>query len=198
MRGPVLVLSLMPAAAFAQDLSASPHPVPTRDARRAGERSADLTVPQTPTPLAVVVNVPSGRPGRVARSDILREISDLLRKHTDFEMIDVDASLVRRCLGKLACMVLEVRPDFGGTQYPSHLLVATYLTHEKMTDRLSLLLVDTERALRIHQESDKNDPNWEQIVEASLLSSSAMVPEQSVEVASPSDAFDFIRERVKG
>src|SRR5688572_12694481 len=194
MRGPALVLSLMPAAAFAQDLSASPHPVPTRDARRAGERSADLTAPQTPTPLAVVVNVPSGRPGRVARSDILRDISDLLRRHTDFEMIDVDASLVRRCLGKLACMVVEVRPDFGGVQYPTHLLVATYLTHEKMTERLSLLLVDTERALRIHQEADRNDPNWEQEVEARLLSSNAMVPEQSIDVLRPADAFGFIRD----
>lgn len=130
-------------------------------------------------PLAVVVNTPTGQAARTSSSELIRILDDLLRRHTDYFVQLVDETIVRDCQGNLTCVTLTARRDYKresligpdrqplpfdehlkrleerGTPVPRQLLMLSNVSGGESGDRLSVLLLDTDRALRIYHEAPR-------------------------------------------
>jgi hypothetical protein len=154
--------------------------------------------------LAVALDAPSDRAGALEPSAILERVSSLVAVHTDFEMSALEAPLLRSCSGKLACIVLAVRRDYDrltlenadgtmrpfeehvswldarGMSPPAHLLVLTHFTQEGMTERLSLLLIDTTRALRVLHEATAGEEVEPALVARSVILQRSILVEDRV------------------
>src|SRR5687767_3628330 len=146
--------------------------------------SADLILPANRKPLAFLLITPSGNVANTSSSEIIRIMSALFAKHTDFELSIVDPASVIECKGQLGCMVEQVRADYNRTVYllpngtvapydehldflkkkkvvyAPYLLVLSNLTLDE-SDRLSITMIDTDIALEYRHEAIRDREGWE-------------------------------------
>lgn len=139
-------------------------------------------------PLAFILFNPSGEAGRVRSSALIRIVSDLVERHTDFTVRVYDAEEARGCSGRLGCIVRTVRRDYERNDYvlangtvapfsdhvaklerenvaaPQYLLVMSNITGGDV-DRMSVTLVDTNTALATFHEALRDDKGWKKRVE---------------------------------
>jgi hypothetical protein len=151
----------------------------------------DLIMPSNRKPLAFLLITPSGNVANTSSSDIIRIVSELFAKHTDFQPNIVDPASVSECKGQLGCMVQQVRSDYqravyllpNGTVapfdehleylkkkkivYPTYLLVLSNLTLDE-SDRLSITMIDTDIALEYFHEALRDREGWERSTEARI------------------------------
>lgn len=159
---------------------------------RASEDLTSTLNAETRVPLAFVLSNPTGEVAQTSRSEMIRVVSDLLRDRTDFALQVVDPSALKECRGRLTCLTLKVRRDYqrpalllpqGGTipyrehvrrlrnaqtPYPRYLLVVSNITSARKADRMSSVLIDTDLALQIYHDANRNRPDWSTDVEVRI------------------------------
>jgi hypothetical protein len=173
-------MSLFAVVALALGLASSP-----------GVEQKELNLSER-KPLAFLLITPSGQVGSTASTEIIRTLSELVVKHTNLLLREVDSQSVADCKGLLGCFVGKVRPDYdrqsmmlgsGGfapysehlerlkrekKEYPQLLLVLSNLTIPGQADRLTVIMVDTDRALELSQEVSHDAEGWERDLEARI------------------------------
>lgn len=146
--------------------------------------------------MAFLLNMPTGRGARASQSEIIRLVSDLLKKRTDLFLQQVEPFVVADCQGRLHCIAQKVRRDYRrqalvessgavrpfsehlqqlkseGRSYPQYLMMVSVIPGEK-ADRIRGLLLDTDRALSIFHEA-KREVGWKDSVEV-LVSGEAVL-----------------------
>ncbi len=141
--------------------------------------------------MALVLLTPTGAPGRIRSSDLIRTFDDGLRHHTGLVLRATDDGLAQGCRGRLLCLVLRLRSDYErdglrdgdslrpydahlrtlaerGVRYAKLLLVVTSITRDGEPDRLRAQLIDTDRALSRYHHASRVDNDWESSVEAAI------------------------------
>jgi hypothetical protein len=95
-----------------------------------------MTVGQR-TPIAFVLNTPSGQRGRLRVTEILSALAEPFEKHTDLEMVPVDPASAAECEGGLGCLSRSAPRS-------AHLLlvISYFAASDERPDRVSALLVD--------------------------------------------------------
>src|SRR5262245_19360466 len=74
-------------------------------------------MPSNRKPIAFLLITLSGNVANTSSSVIIRVVSDLCTKHTDFEAEIVDPTTVTECKGQLGCMVEKIRTDYNRAVY---------------------------------------------------------------------------------
>ncbi len=157
-------------------------------------------------PLAVLISTPTGAAGKASRSEIINEVADKLEQYTDFSLQLVSNNFLSDCRGRLACVVLKIRQDYDADSrefkltsqnyqkdsYPRYLLVVSNLTLEGEADRISALMVDTERALELYHYAGKDEPEWEDTLESQISQQAQLGRLFKAEVSSREQTLRFI------
>lgn len=185
------------------------------DATPAGASpGGEITLPPK-TPLAALLVNPSGATGRARSSALIDIVDRLVTRHTDFFVRWIDDSQVVHCEGRLACITQAARPDYDrldyelgngtmapfeehldhlrrkGLAYAPHLLVLSHVTGED-SDRLSVTLVDTDRALaRVHT-TDPSTPGAFQALEVSIRAEAVLAEPEWGEIDGEPAAAAFL------
>lgn len=142
-------------------------------------------------PIAVVVNTPTGKAARISRSEIIRIIDDLLKRHTDFFSQPIDEQVIEDCTGSLTCIATTTRRDYEretgskggagrmtfdrylarleerGLEVPRLLLMVSNVAGSERGDKLSVLLLDLDGALRLYHDAERK-PGFEDEVEIEI------------------------------
>lgn len=143
-------------------------------------------------PFAFILNTPTGAVANARSSEVIRQVSDLLRRDTSFALQEIEAAVVENCRGQLTCVVRTVRRDYEptslvapdgrpipyrehvrrmreeGRTYPRYILLLSNVTVPDRPDRLSALLLDTDAALGVFHAAPKNTATWKDDVEAQI------------------------------
>lgn len=204
------ILAVAAAAAFA------PSPAPAQTA------ADQVIVLQERVPFAFLLGTPTGAGARTSSSEIIRMVSDLLRAHTNLDLVILDPALMRDCRGRLGCLALAARDDYerselltpGGDPipfrehvrrlraarraYPRYLLVLSNVTLEGQADRLSAVLVNTDLALTYHHESARRAPDWEDATEEKINSAAVVSEPARAQVANPEQTRAFLERLFTG
>lgn len=162
----------------------------------AAEPSHVITLSQR-VPFAFILNTPTGAVANTSSSEIIRQVSDLLRRDTSFALQEIEAEVVRTCRGQLTCLVRAVRRDYERAAltradktvlpyrehvrrlrdedraYPRYLLLLSNVTVPDRPDRLSALLLDTDVALGLFHDADRSVATWRDDVEAEVATNAA-------------------------
>lgn len=117
-------------------------------------------------PLAFLLVAPTGRVGSTTSSELIRVLSALVEAHTDLRLAPLDSALVADCRGRLACFARKVFGERTAGDTPRLLAVLSSLSEGRAADRLSLILVDLERAEAVARERSKSEEGWEDELEA--------------------------------
>lgn len=148
-------------------------------------------VVQERVPVAVVVNTPTGQAGRISRSEVIRIVGDLLKRHTDFFPQLVDEQVVEDCKGSLTCVATTTRRDYEretlvdrdgklrpyaaheqriaerGLTVPRFLVMVSNIAGSERGDRMSVLLLDLTVALATFHEAPR-ESGWQDDVEVQI------------------------------
>lgn len=135
-------------------------------------------------PLAVVVVTPSGAPGRVSRSEVIRHLADLLARDTDFSPDLLDDGLVKECRGSTSCLVLHAERS-------PYLLVVSNLTASDGADLMTAFLVDVEQALAARSGISLESPGWQDEADAAIRPAIVARSERA-EIATGDEARTFM------
>ncbi len=180
-----------------------------------------LIAVQERVPFAFLLNTPTGGTARTSSSEIIRFVTDTLRRDTSFAVQLVDGDVVKTCQGELTCLVLAsrrdyersalLRPDGSPIPYREHvrrmaeresgyaryLLVLSNITVPDRPDRVSASLIDTDLALAEYHEADHSRPEWKERVETRI--STAAMPKGTLraEVDGNADAAQFVERLVR-
>ncbi len=182
---------------------------------QAQEPSQVLSVAQR-QPLAFILGTPTGEMGRTSRSEIIRIVSDLLRRHTNLELEPLDANALKQCQGRLGCLTLQARDDYERSallgpsglprpfrehvramrqaqrRYSRYLLIVSNITVAGQPDRLSAMLINTDLALTYLHEASRDAPDWQDVTEAKIESAAVVVPSTRKKVHGPREAEVFL------
>lgn len=174
-------------------------------------------MPSARRPLAFLLITPSGNVANTSSSEIIRIVSKLFEKHTDFQLEIIDPASVSECKGQLGCMVRQVRTDYNRavyllpnntvapykehldylkkkkTVYPAYLLVLSNLTLGQ-SDRLSMSLIDTDIALEYYHEAFRDREDWERATEARINEYAVVGDTIEGELRSEAEARRFLEE----
>jgi hypothetical protein len=174
---------------------------------------------QSRAPLALVLATPTGEVAKTNNSEIIRMVTDAFERHTDFEIELVDERAVERCRGRLYCLADEARLDYSeerlrrsdggrmtyrehlhrlseeGTAYPRFMLLLTNVAVEGAPDRVTAVLVDTDRALALLHDT-KREGRWEERVEAAVSEQAVVAAPPRREVADADAAGDLVERLV--
>lgn len=107
-------------------------------------------------PLEFLHVAPTGQPGRISRSDVLRTIEAGLKAHTVLRPNVVDPIVNEDCRGQLACIVRVVSE--GGRGDPRWLLLLTQISLSGELDRVRLTLLDLRLAREVLQDPFGGEP----------------------------------------
>lgn len=195
MRALLLLALLVPAAALAEE----PHTI----------------IVQEREPIVLVLNTPTGQVADISKSELIRIAGDLLKRHTDFFPRELDEMLVEDCKGRLTCLALKSRRDYNRDAWlrsdgtvrpfedflaktaeaerppPRFLLMISNVSIPDQADRLSVTLLDLDRALRIHHQAERKAA-WKDDVEASVAEEAVLVPRIRSEVRDAQEATTFL------
>ncbi|MEQ9500987.1 MAG: PEGA domain-containing protein [Deltaproteobacteria bacterium] len=180
-----------------------------------------LIAVQERVPFAFLLNTPTGGTARTSSSELIRFVTDTLRRDTSFAVQLVDGEVVKTCQGELTCLVLAsrrdyersalLRPDGSPLPYREHvrrlaereedyaryLLILSNVTVPDRPDRVSASLIDTDLALAVYHEADHSRPEWKERVETRI--STAAMPKGTLraEVDGNADAAQFVERLVR-
>lgn len=167
-------------------------------------------------PFAFLLNTPTGAVANTSSSQLIRTVSDTLRRDTSFQLQLFDGDVVRTCQGRLTCLVLAAREDYerqaleraDGTfapyrehvrrmrdadrSYPRYLLVLSNVSIPDRPDRMSATLIDTDVALEIFHDAPREKEEWEDFVESRISGAAARTPTVRTEIESAVAATEFI------
>lgn len=184
-------------------------------AARAQDPAQVLSVAER-QPLAFVLGTPTGELGRTSRSELIRIVSDLLRRHTNLELEALDSSVLEECEGRLGCITLKARRDYERSalidanarpvpyrehmrqmreskrRYSRYLLIVSNVTVSGQADRLSVSLLNTDLALNYLHEASREAPDWQDVVEAKIESAAVVVPTVRAKTEGPAEAETFL------
>ncbi len=171
------------------------------------------------TPLALVLATPTGEAAKTDSSEIIRAITAVLERHTDFTIQLVDERAVERCRGRLFCLADEAREDYSeaalrradggrmtyrehlhrleedGTLYPRFLLLIISVAIEGEPDRLSTLLLDTDKALALLHDT-KREGSWQERVESAVAEQAVLTSTPRRDLAEAGAAADLLERLV--
>jgi hypothetical protein len=177
---------------------------------------AQVIVMQERVPFAFLLGTPTGEVGRTSSSEIIRLVTDLARRNTDFDVQLLDTNLMGECRGRLGCLTLKARRDYqrsellddrgqplpyrehvrrqreAGQVYPKYLLVVSNVTLSGQADRMSAVLVNTDLALTFLHETPRDAPDWEDAAEARINSGAVVAPPARAQVATPEETEAFL------
>jgi hypothetical protein len=170
---------------------------------------------------AFLLGTPTGEVARTSSSEVIRMFSEVLRKETDFNVQLLDAAVMIECRGKLGCISLKARardydpaarPSENGqvlpyrehvrrlkeekVPYPRYLLVISNVTLEGEEDRMTAVLVDTDRALNLFHDASRKVSDWQDDVEARINSSAVLIPPIKVNVRDADETRSFLERLV--
>lgn len=172
-------------------------------------------------PLPVAFTSPTGAPGRLGLSEIIRGLDVAFEETTNLRIEPMDGAVVDQCARRLTCVVRKARPDFlrerlrrpdgswapyrahsmrlqdDGREVPRLLLVVGVLTGPGRDDRVRLQLVSTDLALRTFHEEDRS-PGWKDRVETRLFERSIVATARSSPLDSMADLQAFLQEALDG
>lgn len=162
------------------------------------EPYADISLNER-VPFGLIFSVPTGRLATITRSELIRIVSDILRRDTSFNLVSFDPNAMSACRGRLGCMSLRVRGEFEGERrqrdeasHLRYLLVLSGAELDDGTDRLSAVLVDTDRALEVLDRTDRSQPDAEARAEAQINRGSVVAAPARRRITSASDARAFL------
>ncbi len=187
----------------------------------APDEPTHLIAVQERVPFAFLLNTPTGGVAKTSSSELIRFVTDTLRRDTSFAVQLLDGEVVKTCQGQLTCLVLAARRDYerdallrpdgtplpyrehvrrmseGGPHYARYLLVLSNVSVPDRPDRMTASLVDTDLALAIFHEADRSRAEWEEWVETRI--STAAMPKGTLreDVGSDSEAAQFIERVVR-
>ncbi|MCA9549925.1 MAG: PEGA domain-containing protein [Myxococcales bacterium] len=177
---------------------------------------AQVIVMQERVPFAFLLGTPTGEVGRTSSSELIRIVSNLARRYTDFDVQILDPGLMTECRGRLGCLTLKTRRDYqrsdllddrnrpipyrehvrrlrqSGQIYPRYLLVVSNVTLSGQADRMSAVLVNTDLALAVLHEAPRDQADWEDAAEARLNSGAVVAAPARAQVSSPDEAETFL------
>ena len=174
---------------------------------------------QVRTPMALVLATPTGEVAKTNNSEIIRMVTEVLERHTDFGVELVDATAIERCRGRLYCLADEARLDYseerlrredgGRMTYREHLyrlkeegspharfmLLLTNVAIEGQPDRVTTVFVDTDRALALLHDT-KREGRWQERIEALVSEQAVIASPPRREISDASEAAALIEELV--
>lgn len=166
-------------------------------------------------PVAFVLGTPTGEPGQTSRSQIIRIVSDLLRRQTNLELVQLGAEVMNQCRGRLACLSDQAREDYrrsallddagrplrfethlrrlrnGKVPYTKYLLLVSNVTIREQPDQISVVLIDTDIALGIAHDASRSAEDWQDAVEARISATALVMGPVKGELRGPDDAQVF-------
>jgi hypothetical protein len=169
-------------------------------------------------PFAFILNTPTGAVANTGSSEIIRQVSDLLRRDTSFQLQEIEAAVVETCRGQLTCLVRAVRRDYeraaltragggvlpyrehvhrlkeDGRAYPRYVLLLSNVTVADRPDRLTALLLDTDVALEIFHGADRTVATWKDDVEAEIGTNATRGAPVRQEIRDPHEARRFLED----
>ncbi|MCK6551498.1 hypothetical protein L6R52_37020 [Myxococcota bacterium] len=151
---------------------AAPSPEPAGGVLSVGERD----------PLAFLFVAPTGKAGSTTSSEHIRVLSALVTEHTDLALAPLDSALVADCRGRLACFARKVSAERTADVAPRLLLVVSSLPAGPGADRLSLVLVDLERAEAVDRDATRTEDGWEDELEARTAEAAILARPRTVTV----------------
>lgn len=181
-------LVVLAAVCAAPTVASAQAPVPLREIKLGSDQ-----------PMAFILFNPTGEAGRTRSSALIRMVSDLVERHTDFKVQLYDANESTGCAGRLGCIVRTVRRDYKrddyvqsagqvapfaehlqklksrGDRVPEYLLVISVITGQE-SDRMNVVVVDTNEALKRYHEARRDDEGWEGDVEAEIAEAAIVAP----------------------
>ncbi|MBK8013977.1 MAG: PEGA domain-containing protein [Deltaproteobacteria bacterium] len=116
------------------------------------------------TPIAFILNSPGRTIATATHSEIIRKVADLFLAHTDFFVHQLDSAIVGECLGRLSCLAQKARAE----NHPRYVLMLTSLPIGTDRDRVTALLLDTEKAVKLIEDADRSRPSWKDDAEVSI------------------------------
>jgi len=149
---------------------------------------------QERVPLTLVVSTPTGQVADISKSELIRIASDLVKEHTDFFPQDLDELVIEECKGRLTCLALKSRRGEEGSeglQDAKYLLLISNVSIPDGADRLSIVLLDVEAALRIHRDAVRK-VGWQDEVEATISEEAVISPPLRSEVRDAQEATTFL------
>ena len=171
---------------------------------------------QERVPFAFLLGTPTGEVGRTSSSELIRIVSNLARRYTDFDVQILDTTLMGECRGRLGCLTLKARRDYqrsqllgargdalpyrehvrrmreAGVLYPRYLLVVSNVTLSGEADRMSAVLVNTDLALGFLHDAPRAASDWEDAAEARINSGAVVSEPARAQVATPEEAEAFL------
>ncbi len=165
--------------------------------------------------MAFVLGTPTGEPGQTSRSQIIRIVSDLLRRETNLELQQLETEVIGQCRGQLGCLSEQTRRDYqrsaltdesgkllrfethvrrlreGKVPYTKYLLLVSNVTIRGQSDQISAVLIDTDLALQIMHESNRSVEDWQDTAEGRISASALVVPAVTGQLRGPDDAQVF-------
>lgn len=165
-------------------------------------------------PLVLVVATPTGQVANISKSEIIRIVSDLTKRHTDFFPGELDEIVVEECKGRLACLALKARRDYNrdawmrsdgspepfsafleaardGEPKAQYMLMVSNVAIADRPDRISMTIVDLHLALRTFHGAERR-AGWEDDVEATIGEEAVLVPSIRAEVRDAQEAETFL------
>ena len=149
---------------------------------------------QERVPLALVVSTPTGQTADISKSELIRLASDLVKRHTDFFPQELDELVVEDCKGRLTCLALKSRREQDvedGPVQPRYLLLISNVSIPDGPDRLTIVLLDIEEAIRIHREATRK-VGWQDEVEATVSEQAMIGAPIRGQIADPQEAATFL------
>jgi hypothetical protein len=150
-------------------------------------------------PIAVVLITPTVQATKIRSAEIIRIVSDELAEHTNLTPAELDAALVTECKGRLSCFVRKVRPDFAlgarrerGKEGTASLLLVLSNVAQQSGDRLSVILVDTDRALDVIESTPPEGEDWESELDARINDTAVLARSSGKEVATEQDMRSYV------
>lgn len=171
---------------------------------------------QERVPLAFFLSTPTGDAAQTRTSDLIRLVDDLFQRETNFALVPFDASVVTECRGRLGCLTTKARRDYqrsdlvqangavvpyrehvrrlrrDRTPYARYLLVLANVSVAGEADRLSAVLVDTDRALEVLHHAPQDRPDWQDEAEAQLNEVALAAPPARAQVRGPEETRAFL------
>ena len=105
------------------------------------QRAPELSARET-QPLALFLNTPTSARSSVGLSQVLEQLAQRLRRHTDLEPVQLGREVFSGCVGRLSCILS--RAESSAARF---LMIVTLFPGESQ-DGLTVLLADRSRAQR--------------------------------------------------
>lgn len=152
----------------------------------AGSTANEAIVLGEKKPIGFLLITPTGNVASTSSSELIRIVSAQLTEHTDLRAAIIEPAAVAECRGRVACFASK-----SGSE-ARLLLVLSNLTGSG-ADRLTVLLIDTDAARRIADETPRDTEDFDLELEARINDGAVLARPKWVALANEGETRNYLR-----